>query len=329
MCLHPADAGTAHADHARGHRTVRVQRRRSSTRWPAAARTSSGNLARHPRMHPTTAALATALWDLVWLGHIGNDTFAPLRALLSGHDPDHHQPPRAATHAARPRVPQPRRVPRAHPDRTAHGRRDAGRSCPHAEPDATVCAPAPPPTCCSSGTGWSRAGRVVTENVPGGFALMYKVLRTFEDNGRCRRGYFVEHARRRPVLHLRRGGPTPRLRRLASRAGTPPARGDSRRRATRPTRTARPSPGRSAATSAAHRPGRKAGAPGGARRAANWSCIVERGGRTMLTFTDDPGVLRTAAVSARRSGEARRRSTRSWSRRSTATPSTAATSRRS
>ncbi|TFC76922.1 ATP-dependent helicase, partial [Cryobacterium cheniae] len=30
------------------------------------------------------AALAAALWDLVWAGLVGNDTFAPVRALLSG-----------------------------------------------------------------------------------------------------------------------------------------------------------------------------------------------------------------------------------------------------
>ncbi|GAA3176965.1 hypothetical protein GCM10020255_068670 [Rhodococcus baikonurensis] len=29
------------------------------------------------------SAVTTALWELVWLGHIGNDTVAPLRALLS------------------------------------------------------------------------------------------------------------------------------------------------------------------------------------------------------------------------------------------------------
>ncbi|MBM4720705.1 hypothetical protein GS449_21180 [Rhodococcus hoagii] len=35
-------------------------------------------------------------------------------------------------------------------------------------------------------------GSVVAEEVPGGFASMYKVLTGFEDGGRCRRGYFVD-----------------------------------------------------------------------------------------------------------------------------------------
>ena len=35
-------------------------------------------------------------------------------------------------------------------------------------------------------------GAVAAEAVPGGFATLYKVLSTFEDAGRCQRGYFVE-----------------------------------------------------------------------------------------------------------------------------------------
>ncbi|WP_233549284.1 Lhr family helicase, partial [Clavibacter lycopersici] len=35
-------------------------------------------------------------------------------------------------------------------------------------------------------------GSVMTERVPGGFALTYKVLAGFEDTGRARRGYFIE-----------------------------------------------------------------------------------------------------------------------------------------
>ena len=35
-------------------------------------------------------------------------------------------------------------------------------------------------------------GAVGAEEVPGGFAMLYKVLTAFEDTGRCQRGYFVE-----------------------------------------------------------------------------------------------------------------------------------------
>ena len=51
------------------------------------------------------SAVTTALWELVWLGHIGNDTVAPLRALLSDTTRT------TASHRS------PRRVPRARPYR--------------------------------------------------------------------------------------------------------------------------------------------------------------------------------------------------------------------
>ncbi len=35
-------------------------------------------------------------------------------------------------------------------------------------------------------------GAVAAEDVPGGFATLYKVLSAFEDAGKCQRGYFVE-----------------------------------------------------------------------------------------------------------------------------------------
>ena len=35
-------------------------------------------------------------------------------------------------------------------------------------------------------------GAVAGEGIPGGFAMLYKVLSAFEDVGRCQRGYFVE-----------------------------------------------------------------------------------------------------------------------------------------
>ncbi len=36
----------------------------------------------------------------------------------------------------------------------------------------------------------TKGGRA--EGVPGGFAMLYKVLKAFEEAGRCQRGYFVE-----------------------------------------------------------------------------------------------------------------------------------------
>ncbi|RFU19333.1 ATP-dependent helicase [Geodermatophilus marinus] len=138
------------------------------------------------------AALADLVWDLVWAGRLTNDTLAPLRTRLSG----------GGTHRSRPAAP------RARLDRTRYGRARPGRP---AMPTRTG-----PPTVAGR---WSRLpdreteptrrataraeallerhgvltrGAVTAEQVPGGFSAVYPVLRAFEDNGRARRGYFVE-----------------------------------------------------------------------------------------------------------------------------------------
>ena len=101
------------------------------------------------------AALAAAVWDLVWAGHLTNDTLAPLRALLGGGGahraqaaprrapatggpgrPAHAQPRARPADDGRPLVPAARARPRPDPA----GRR-AGRRC------------------CSNGTAWSPAAR--------------------------------------------------------------------------------------------------------------------------------------------------------------------------
>src|SRR3546814_524408 len=51
------------------------------------------------------AALASALWDLVWAGRVTNDTLAPLRALTSTGTPAHRSrraAPRVSTSRGRP-----------------------------------------------------------------------------------------------------------------------------------------------------------------------------------------------------------------------------------
>ncbi|MBP2456411.1 ATP-dependent Lhr-like helicase [Clavibacter michiganensis] len=134
-------------------------------------------------------ALVTALWDLVWAGLVTNDTLSPLRALLAGGSTAHKTPQRAP----RGRMYRGGRMPRPDmPTRTGPSTA-AGRwsIVPLAETDATVRA---------AGTaellleryGVVTRGSVMTERVPGGFALTYKVLAGFEDTGRARRGYFIE-----------------------------------------------------------------------------------------------------------------------------------------
>jgi len=143
-------------------------------------------------------------------------------------------------------------------------------------------------------------GAVTSERVPGGFAGVYKVLSAFEESGRCRRGYFVAS-----LGAAQFGGPGA-VDRLRTYAREPGAGTDERPTAValaatdpaNPYGAALPWPERvvdaAAETSGggrgAHRPGRKAGAlvvlvdgeP---------ALYVERGGRTLLTFTDDSGLL--------------------------------------
>ena len=69
----------------------------------------------------------------------------------------------------------------------------AGRwsALPAAEPDSTVRAHFQAELLLNR-YGVLTKGAVSAEGVPGGFAMLYKVLSAFEDAGRCQRGYFVE-----------------------------------------------------------------------------------------------------------------------------------------
>lgn len=129
-------------------------------------------------------------------------------------------------------------------------------------------------------------GSVVSEGILGGFAGVYRVLATAEEAGRVRRGYFVEHL---GAAQFGSTGAVDRLRALGTEddsvlvlAATDPAS---------PFGAAIPWPDRS---EEAHRPGRKAGAlvvsVGG-----KLALYLERGGRTSLTYTQDPEVCAATA----------------------------------
>jgi ATP-dependent Lhr-like helicase len=134
-------------------------------------------------------------------------------------------------------------------------------------------------------------GAATSERIPGGFAAVYKVLSAFEEAGRCRRGYFVAGL---GAAQFGAPGAVDRLRgftavgqeradvRAVALAATDPANPFGAALAW-PDRTAQPG----APAASGHRPGRKAGAlvvlvDGGL------VLYVERGGRTLLTFSDEP-----------------------------------------
>jgi ATP-dependent Lhr-like helicase len=132
-------------------------------------------------------------------------------------------------------------------------------------------------------------GGVAAEGLPGGFAMLYKVLTAFEDAGRCQRGYFVESlggaqfAVASTVDRLRSYldsvDPERREYQTVVLAAADPAN---------PYGAALPWP------ESAHRPGRKAGALV-ALVDGQLTWFLERGGRTLLTFTDDAEAHHAAA----------------------------------
>ncbi|WP_025737731.1 ATP-dependent helicase [Mycobacterium genavense] len=229
-----------------------------------------------------------ALWELIWAGWITGDTFAPVRALLAGTGarkrsaPAHHirRPPRLSRYSV------------AHPQARTTDPTVAGRwsALPTPEPDSTLRAHYQAELLLNR-HGVLTRGAVTAENVPGGFATLYKVLSTFEEAGRCQRGYFVESlggaqfAVASTVDRLRGyldgiDPERPEYRAVALAAADP----------ANPYGAALPWP----ATDEGARPGRKAGALV-VLVDGELAWFLERGGRSMLTFADDPGAHHAAA----------------------------------
>jgi ATP-dependent Lhr-like helicase len=255
--------------------------------------------------------LVDAIWDLVWGGWLTNDTLAPLRALLTGGKPRH----RAATATPRTRYARTRGTlgRPAMPARTGPPT-GAGRwsRLPARDRDATVRAHAIA-TSLLDRYGVVTRGSVVAERVPGGFAGAYPVLAAMEEAGQIRRGYFVEGL---GGAQFAVPGAVDRMRALEAteaarvpdadpspwqpavpggwrdrRPETPTALVLAATDPANPYGAALPWPGRDDA--GGHRPGRKAGALAVLVR-GSLVLYVERGGKSLLSFTDDGDVLRPA-----------------------------------
>ncbi|GAA2670880.1 Lhr family helicase [Actinoplanes palleronii] len=239
--------------------------------------------------------LAGAVWDLVWAGHLTNDTLAPLRAMLGGSGAH-----KAKAAPARSRYRRPGRV--AMPSRTGPLHM-AGRwsKLPDRDLDPTRRAAALADVLLER-HGVVTRGAVMAEGVTGGFAAVYPVLSALEERGAARRGYFVEGL---GAAQFAVPGAVDRLRALAEPAELARRTGTSALvlAATDPANpygAALPWPDRivdsgdgEPVAKAGHRAGRKAGAlvvlAGG-----ELVLYVERGGRTLLSFADDPEALTAA-----------------------------------
>ncbi|PWJ24656.1 Lhr family ATP dependent helicase [Branchiibius hedensis] len=257
--------------------------------------------------------LVAALWDLVWAGEVSGDTIAALRARLGGGRPAHRSRSRG-----------PRRARYGRPGGISLGSGLSGGGATPADaagrwtllpqPDSNVTARAlARAEVLLDRYGVVTRGSVTAEGVDGGFAGVYRVLAAAEEAGRVRRGYFIEGL---GAAQFASGGAVDRLRASSKPIGTSrnpwdgPAPVDQGRTLVlaaadpaNPYGAALPWPDRELDPAvgdlgktprSGHKPGRKAGAlvvlVDGAL-----VLYVERGGRTLLSYSADPVDLRAAA----------------------------------
>jgi ATP-dependent helicase Lhr and Lhr-like helicase len=209
----------------------------------------------------------TALWDLVWAGEVTNDTFGPLRT------------PRRVT----------KRAPRARPNLARLSRMGPLAGAGRWSLVAPLLDPAPTPTEIAHAQAMQLLERhgVVTregvraENVAGGFAAVYPVLRALEESGRARRGWFVAGL---GAAQFALPGAVDRV-----RAFRTPAADEPRAIVLAATDPAQPY---GAAMSWPDTPGRPARAAGAHVVLVDGALAVylERGGKSLLTFGPGAGV---------------------------------------
>jgi ATP-dependent Lhr-like helicase len=257
--------------------------------------------------------VASAIWDLVWAGRLTNDTLAPLRTVLgSGRPAPAGGEPRQGGSPGRPGVTVSRRpgfgrgaMPSHTGPPTVSGRWSL-LPLPESDPTRRLHAQA---LALLDRHGILIRGAAAAERVTGGFGALYPVLRALEDAGQCRRGYFVEGL---GAAQFALPGAVDRMRAMADKAratavadpwdtGSVSARKGPRvtvLAAADPANAygaALPWPDRPGDTAGGHRPGRKAGA---LVVLADGELVlyVERGGKTLLSWTSEPAMLEPASA---------------------------------
>jgi len=206
--------------------------------------------------------LLAGLWDLVWAGEVTNDTLAPVRALGWG---------------------RPRRAPSGKP-RPGTLRR-AGPPAGAGRWSLVGLEPRPPATEIAHAKAMQLLDRhgvltreaALAEGVEGGFASVYGVLKALEESGRVRRGYFVaglgaaQFSLPGAVERLRDLRETDAQQQTLVLAATDPAQ---------------PYGAALAWPDSPSRPARVAGAYVVLVK-GHCAAYLERGGRSLLTFTED------------------------------------------
>ncbi|SEE84145.1 ATP dependent helicase, Lhr family [Arthrobacter alpinus] len=252
-----------------------------------------------PDIIASDTELTTSLWDLLWAGRVSNDTFSPIRALLAGGHTAHKQ----KTPPSRLRPARAGRYGRL-PGRAAGVQRGA----PPMGAGRWSLLPAGPNEEVSSAQATLRGhalaelfldrygvvtrGSVMNQGIPGGFGLMYKVLARLEEGGKCRRGYFIEHL---GAAQFAVSATVDRLRTFSEDAAlkirAPQALALAATDPANPYGAALPWP----PLDSGHRPGRKAGALV-VMVDGTLVLYVERGGRTLLCFSEDEAAVSLAAA---------------------------------
>jgi ATP-dependent Lhr-like helicase len=223
--------------------------------------------------------LLAALWDLVWAGEVTNDTFAPLRALSWG---------------------RPKRDPRGKPRPGALRR--AGPPAGAGRWSLVSLDPRPAPTESAHAKALQLLDRhgvltreaALAENVEGGFAAVYGVLKALEESGRVRRGYFVAGL---GAAQFALPGAVERLRGLRDAS-------DDQAHVLAATDPAQPYGAALAWPESSARPARAAGAYV-VLLDGECAAYLERGGRSLLVFTQDDAWA-DAIASLQKDGRVRR-----------------------
>ena len=142
------------------------------------------------------ASVLTALWDLVWVGEVTNDSLAPLRAMVAGRA---RQGGGAGGRRGRPRRPGSRRPNLGRPNLRALSAVGPPAAAGRWSLVAPLLRPAPTPTEAAHAQAMQLLERhgvltreaALAEGIEGGFAAIYPVLKALEERGQVRRGYFV------------------------------------------------------------------------------------------------------------------------------------------
>jgi ATP-dependent Lhr-like helicase len=143
--------------------------RHGASFFPELTEASGGGLAK---------SVLDALWDLVWAGEVTNDAPGALRAFLSGSGGRADRRPRFRTFRSR-----------RHTPASAVGR--WSRAPVPRKPAAPTERALALAEQLLERHGVLTRDAIAAEDVPGAFGALYPVLKTLEESGRVRRGYFV------------------------------------------------------------------------------------------------------------------------------------------